>query len=74
MYITEVYNNRVRKVVASTGISTQIAGSSTTGSFSGDGAAATSATLYFPTGVAVDSSGNDIPNYAFSNSLLLLQL
>lgn len=74
VYIADMYNNRIRKVVKSTGIITQVAGSSTTGNFSGDGAAATSSTLYYPTGVAVDSSGNDIVYYAFSNYLLLLQL
>jgi len=36
---------------------TTIAGSSTSGSFSGDNVAATSATLNFPTGLSVDSSG-----------------
>ncbi len=41
----------------STGIITTIAGSSTSGSYSGDGNAATSAGLNGPTGVAVDASG-----------------
>ena len=57
MYIADSYNNRIRKVTVSTGIITTIAGSSTSGSYSGDGAAATSATLYYPNGVVVDSSG-----------------
>ena len=35
---------------------TTIAGTGT-GSYSGDNGAATSATLYYPTGVAVDASG-----------------
>ena len=34
-----------------------IAGSSTSGSYSGDNGAATSATLYYPQGVALDASG-----------------
>ena len=42
----------------STGIITTIAGSSTSTGFSGDGGAATSATMYYPYGVALDSSGN----------------
>ncbi len=56
MYIADHYNNRIRKVTVSTGIITTIAG---TGSptYSGDGAAATSATLWYPYGVVVDSSG-----------------
>ena len=38
-------------------IITTIAGSSTSGSYSGDNGAATSATLNYPYGVAVDASG-----------------
>ena len=56
MYIADAYNNRIRKVTASTGIITTIAGTGSA-SYSGDGGAATSATLYFPMGVALDSSG-----------------
>ncbi len=36
---------------------TTIAGSSTSGSYSGDGGQATAATLNAPSGVAIDSSG-----------------
>ena len=36
---------------------TTIAGSSSSGGYSGDGSAATSAKLYYPQGVALDSSG-----------------
>ena len=57
MYIADYGNNRIRKVTVSTGIITTIAGSSTSGSYSGDEAAATSATLYYPRGVVLDSSG-----------------
>ena len=57
VYIGDSYNNRIRKVTVSTGIITTIAGSSTSGSYSGDNGAATSATLYYPTGVALDASG-----------------
>ena len=57
MYIADSNNYRIRKV--STGIITTIAG---TGSitFSGDNGAATSATLYYPRGVAVDESGRQL--------------
>ena len=54
VYIADSGNNRIRKV--STGIITTIAGTGST-SYSGDNGAATSATLYFPMGVAVDASG-----------------
>ena len=57
VYIAEYFNNRIRKVTVSTGIITTIAGSSTSGSYSGDNGAATSATLYYPYGVALDASG-----------------
>lgn len=56
LYIADPGTNRVRKVNTSGVIST-VAGTSTAG-FSGDGGAATSATLNHPAGVAVDTSGN----------------
>ena len=56
MYIADYGNHRIRKVTVTTGIITTIAGTGS-GSYSGDGGAATSATLYHPTGVCLDSSG-----------------
>ncbi|HJT88176.1 MAG TPA: NHL repeat-containing protein, partial [Bryobacteraceae bacterium] len=55
-YLAEFQNNRIRKVDSKGNIST-IVGNGNLG-FSGDGAAATSASLNQPTGVAVDGSGN----------------
>ena len=57
LYIAEYYNNRIRKVAAATGIITTVAGNGTQ-NYSGDGGAATSAALWSPTGVAVDSANN----------------
>ncbi len=57
MYIGDEYNNRVRKVTVSTGIINTVAGSGGTGNYSGDNGPATSATLYNPSGVDVDSAG-----------------
>ncbi len=57
VYIGDMNNHRIRKVTVSTGIITTIAGSGTP-SYSGDNGAATSATLNYPTGVALDVSGN----------------
>ena len=57
-YIADTYNHRIRKIIVSTGIITTIAGSSTTGDFSGDGGVATSAKLNYPEGIVLDSSGN----------------
>src|SRR5208282_1269376 len=56
LYIADSSNNRIRKVDAN-GIITTVAGSDTFG-YSGDGGPATSAELYVPYGVAVDSAGN----------------
>ncbi len=56
VYIGDTYNHRARKVTLSTGIITTIAGTGT-GSYSGDNGPATSATLYYPYGVALDVSG-----------------
>jgi sugar lactone lactonase YvrE len=57
LLIADFSNNRVRRVDAATGIITTVAGDGAFG-FSGDGGPATSASLGFPSGVAVDSSGN----------------
>ena len=56
VYIADLGNNRIRKVTVSTGIITTIAGTGDYG-YSGDNGAATSATLYYPSGVALDASG-----------------
>ena len=65
LYIADSSNHRIRKV-DSTGTITTVAGTGELG-FSGDGGAATHATLAAPTGVAVDSTGNfyftDTGNY-----------
>ena len=62
IFIADFGNNRIRKVTASTGVITTVAGagsgcSQETDSV-GDGCPATSAELSNPTGVAVDSAGN----------------
>jgi sugar lactone lactonase YvrE len=56
IYIPDM-DYRVRKVTVSTGDISTVAGNGTLG-FSGDGGPATSAELYFPGGVAVDTAGN----------------
>jgi uncharacterized protein (TIGR03437 family) len=55
LYIADTGNGRIRKV--SNGVITTVAGNGT-GGFSGDGGPATSAELYCPVGVAMDSAGN----------------
>ena len=56
MYIADTDNHRIRMVSASTGIISTIAGNDNEG-YNGDDIAATSASLRYPSGVAVDSSG-----------------
>jgi hypothetical protein len=58
VYIADTGNNRVRKVTVSTGIITTFAGTGTT-SYSGDNGPATSAGLYYPHEVCVNSGTNE---------------
>ena len=57
VYIVDQWNQRIRKVTASTGIITTIAGMGST-DFSGDNGPATSATFYYPFGIALDAAGS----------------
>jgi sugar lactone lactonase YvrE len=57
LYIADFQNHRVRKVTASTGVITTLAGTGVAG-VGGDGGLATLAQLYYPQGVAVDGAGN----------------
>jgi len=56
MYIAE-YNNHIVRKVSATGVISTYAGTGSSG-YTGDGGAATAATLYNPMGVAVDTAGN----------------
>lgn len=56
LYIADSANARVRKVTASTGVISTVAGNGLVG-FSGDGGLATQATFKLPFGVAVDKDG-----------------
>uniref|UniRef100_A0A6C0D8L4 Teneurin NHL domain-containing protein n=1 Tax=viral metagenome TaxID=1070528 RepID=A0A6C0D8L4_9ZZZZ len=63
IFIADFYNQRIRRVDTS-GIITTVAGSGPNGypseamNFTGDGGPARNARLYFPSGIAVDTSGN----------------
>ncbi len=57
IFIDDAGNQRIRKVDAVSGNITTMAGNGT-GGYSGDNVTATSARLYAPNGVAVDSAGN----------------
>jgi sugar lactone lactonase YvrE len=58
VYIADYNNCVVRKVTASTGTITTIAGIGGQCGYAGDGGKGTAANLYFTTGVALDSLGN----------------
>jgi trimeric autotransporter adhesin len=63
LYVAEAGNNIVRKIAASTGIITTVAGNGFGrgcggGGFGGDGGPATKAQLFCPYGVAIDASGD----------------
>ena len=64
VYIADYGNHRIRKVTVLTGVISTIAGSGTS-SYSGDNGQATSAALYYPCGVALDTSGT---SSSFSSS------
>jgi trimeric autotransporter adhesin len=57
LYIADTTNTVIRRVDASTGVISTVAGNGTAG-FSGDGGPATSASMTGPTGVTVDAAGN----------------
>jgi sugar lactone lactonase YvrE len=57
IYIAETLMNRIRRVSATSGIVTTVAGTGTAG-FSGDGGPATAATMSTPLAVAFDHAGN----------------
>ena len=57
IYIVDLNNYRIRKVDAATGIITTVAGNGFAG-YSGDGGPATSASLNYPSGISIDTSGN----------------
>ena len=56
LYIADTVNHRIRRVDASTGLIDTIAGNGVKG-FGGDGGSASAASISFPAGIAVDSSG-----------------
>jgi hypothetical protein len=58
VYFCEYNNNRVRKITVVTGIISTYAGTGSS-SFSGDGGIASSAALYQPNGLCIDTSGSN---------------
>jgi uncharacterized protein (TIGR03437 family) len=70
LYVTDTNNNRIRKI-APDGIITTIAGVGLSG-YTGDGGPATNATLSFPHGIAVDTSGKVYISDSDNNVIRLL--
>lgn len=57
IYVSDLGNNRIRRINTSTGIISTVAGNGNA-SYAGDGGSALSASLNSPTGIAVDPAGN----------------
>ncbi|MEO6982935.1 MAG: Ig-like domain repeat protein, partial [Edaphobacter sp.] len=57
VFLADTHNQRIRRIDATTGVITTIAGDGTP-AFAGDNAAATSAHLALPHGLTIDSTGN----------------
>jgi sugar lactone lactonase YvrE len=57
LYVADTFNHRIRKI-STAGVVSTVAGSASFGTLAGDGGPATAASLYQPTGIALDSAGN----------------
>jgi sugar lactone lactonase YvrE len=72
LFIADTYNHRIRKV-DTLGIISTVAGTGNPGR-TGDGGSATSATLNFPYGIALDSAGNLFIADTFNHSIRQVSL
>jgi trimeric autotransporter adhesin len=67
LFIADSINSRIRKVDTN-GIITTVAGNGSA-TYAGDGGAATNASLYYPSGVTLDASGNLFIADSFNNCI-----
>ncbi len=58
LFIADTYNHRIRRVGATTGIITSVAGTGNSDAATGDNGPATAAAIPYPLGVSIDSAGN----------------
>lgn len=67
IFVADVHAYRIRRIHATTGIITSVAGTTGVSGYAGDGGPATAATLYNPYGIDVDEDGNlfiaDVSNH-----------
>jgi DNA-binding beta-propeller fold protein YncE len=73
LYIVDT-NNIIRKISLKQNAIITIAGQPGIGTFSGDGGHATSATLYKPMGLALDSNGNILVDNVFNHRVRKINL
>jgi sugar lactone lactonase YvrE len=69
--ISDYYNNRLRMISKTTGVITTIAGTGVPG-YSGDHGPATSAQLYGPAGIAIDTTGNILIAETYNNRVRMI--
>jgi sugar lactone lactonase YvrE len=65
VYVADRFNNKIRKITAA-GVVTTVAGSGLQGAADGAGAAAS---FFYPTGVAIDASGNIYVTDMYNNNI-----
>ena len=73
IFVADSDSSVIRKITKSTGIISTIAGTGTKG-YSGDGGPATKATLFYPIGIAVDTSGNIYVADSYNSAVRIITL
>jgi len=66
LYVADLINTEIRKIVISSGVVTTLAGSTAAGAANGKGSAAS---FYYPSGVAADGNGNLYVSDGYNNEI-----
>jgi streptogramin lyase len=66
LYVADLINTEIRKIVISTGVVTTLAGSTAAGAADGTGSAAS---FYYPSGVVADGNGNLYVSDGYNNEI-----